>query len=159
MTDISFKLTDKHIKHVCKIGKKEKTCRFLALGELFSCEKFGSLGCTINDRVKENKMVARGDNCDGLLGVIIENKADLIGKKVKYKESFPTIVIDGTVKDLVFEKEKKEFTLHIDAGENSFPFMINTDYLEISNTEKIIRFSVSGVGLIAGFAEISKSKD
>lgn len=53
-----------HIKSVCKIGQREKCCRYLIMGQDgFECAKETSLKTTIDLRV--NTMNAQGDNCVG----------------------------------------------------------------------------------------------
>jgi hypothetical protein len=155
-TNISFSLTEEYIKSTCKPGT-ENACRFFSIGGGgFTCEKFGYLMDSINTRVRNNEMRATGDNCNGFLGVIMEHKPAFIGKKVLYEEQLPACAVDGSVKDLTLDEVKKFFTIHIDAGEDSFPFEINLDHLEIEDNRDYIKFGIHGAGSFAGTVKIFK---
>jgi hypothetical protein len=59
-------LTESHIKETCRPGAGAETCRYLAMGAKgWSCEKHSSLANTLDNRVNESKMIAKGDNCEG----------------------------------------------------------------------------------------------
>lgn len=59
--------SDEHTKTVCKIGAGAETCRYLTMGAHgWSCEKHSSVANTLDRRVRNNEMVAQGDNCEGL---------------------------------------------------------------------------------------------
>lgn len=54
------------IGRVCKIGQAEDCCRYLACGSKgFECLKNTSSQGILDKRVKENTIVAQGDNCPG----------------------------------------------------------------------------------------------
>lgn len=57
--------TDEYRNDVCKIGKGAACCRYLAMSAKgWSCEKRGGMRFGIDARAE--KMVAKGDNCDGV---------------------------------------------------------------------------------------------
>jgi len=57
----------KHAKEVCKVGQGAETCRYLTMTSFgWSCEKGSSMSLYIDRRVQQDKMTARGNNCDGL---------------------------------------------------------------------------------------------
>jgi len=59
-------LNEFHVKNVCKFGKKEETCSFLAMGgEGLMCTKGTSLEFIIQQRREQKSMRAMGDNCSG----------------------------------------------------------------------------------------------
>lgn len=58
------KLTEDHVRAVCRPGAGAATCRYLTLSSHWQCEKHTSLAASIDWR--QDKMVARGDNCEGL---------------------------------------------------------------------------------------------
>jgi hypothetical protein len=63
-------LTDEHVKKVCKPAEGDKTCRYLTLGGRsgFECSKVSgdtSIAHHVDDRVKNNEMSAKGNNCGG----------------------------------------------------------------------------------------------
>lgn len=56
-------------KEVCLLGQGESCCRYLTMGaDGWGCAKRGSpsMRWTIDNRVKEGKFGAKGDNCDGV---------------------------------------------------------------------------------------------
>lgn len=56
-----------YIKDVCRPGEQERTCRYLVSSTKgIECAKLTELKYTLDRRVKENKFIARGDNCDGM---------------------------------------------------------------------------------------------
>lgn len=59
---------DHHAKTVCKIGQRAETCRYLTLHGAagWSCEKATDVGRLLDERVAQNTINARGDNCSGL---------------------------------------------------------------------------------------------
>ena len=60
-----MKITDEHVKKVCKIGT-EKCCAYLTCGgKGFECGKFNGAKAQIDQRLKEGTMNATCDNCDG----------------------------------------------------------------------------------------------
>lgn len=59
-------LDEAHVMATCRPGAGAETCRYLAMGPKgWSCEKHSSLAQTLDDRVREETMTARGDNCEG----------------------------------------------------------------------------------------------
>lgn len=59
--------TDETVKTICKAGQGEWTCRYLTgTADGFSCAKHTPLRFTLDSRVGEGEMIARGDNCDGM---------------------------------------------------------------------------------------------
>jgi len=53
-----MKITEEHLKKICRIGQGNKCCRYITVGPKgFACVK--------HTRVRNNDMVAQGDNCDG----------------------------------------------------------------------------------------------
>jgi len=76
-------ITD-HLKNVCKIGQKEKTCRYLFAGENgFECGKLNPALKEMQDsRVYMMMLVTEGDNCDGVSDNAILNDMDYINKKL-----------------------------------------------------------------------------
>ena len=56
----------KHLDEVCLLGGREKTCRYLTMGQDgFQCvKKEPSLKATLDER--GDSMTAQGDNCDGI---------------------------------------------------------------------------------------------
>lgn len=158
--DIDFKLTHDHIKKVCKPGNEAQTCRFLAMGpggvEGFYCAKFGLLTNTINESADSGQMNARGNNCDALLGEIIKAKSTLIGKKVFYKETMPTIEITGTLEDIIYEKDKNSLSLKVRGDEEKdLPLDVhNLKYLQITREPDGFVFSACGLGTFAGSTKI-----
>lgn len=52
----------------CLIGKAEKTCRYIfRSNEGYVCAKNSLIQLSIDEFVKNKKMVASGDNCNGLI--------------------------------------------------------------------------------------------
>lgn len=55
-----------HVKDICKIGQKDKCCRYLvASGRGFECAKHTELKDHLDERVLTDSIVAQGDNCEG----------------------------------------------------------------------------------------------
>lgn len=156
-TPISFVLTDEHTEEICKVGKGNETCRYLTSSAgSFVCAKFGPLMETLNNKAKNNEMESLGDNCDSLLGEIMQAKESLVGKKVTYTETMPSFSIDGTVKCLDYDKEKSWLTIKIVTGKETFPYEVNTESLEINDSPNYIKFGVCGLGAFAGSLKIYK---
>lgn len=57
-----------HLSSVCKIKQGNKTCRYISLSPKlgFICVKNTPMKNMLDNRVKENKMNAISDNCEGL---------------------------------------------------------------------------------------------
>ncbi len=57
-----------HVGKVCRIGQGHECCRYLMMGTKgFECAKVAEIGvkALLDQRVAEETMTARGDNCDG----------------------------------------------------------------------------------------------
>lgn len=58
-------LTKEHVEQVCKVGQREKCCRYLLCDiNGFECGKTGPLKGVIDSRVMY--MSAQADNCEGV---------------------------------------------------------------------------------------------
>lgn len=67
LMDDNRKISKAHLSTICKIGQKEKTCKYIFLSPKgFICMKKSPAKKSIDEMVKENKMVAQSDNCEGL---------------------------------------------------------------------------------------------
>ena len=56
-----------HLNTICKYKQGQNTCRYIALTvKGFVCVKKTPMKKMLDDRVKEDKMKAKGDNCEGL---------------------------------------------------------------------------------------------
>ncbi len=67
LLDEKRKIPKAHLDVVCKIEQKEKTCRYIALSKIgHVCMKKSPAKLKLNQLVKENKMTAQADNCEGL---------------------------------------------------------------------------------------------
>lgn len=89
------------VKEICKSGQGEKTCRYLKTGSIgWRCAKFSSSEKGIDQRVASGAIHAKGDNCGGVIDLIMENQAVLKGRKVEYKESISAAERKGTLKKL-----------------------------------------------------------
>ena len=67
LLDEKRKIPKAHLAAVCKIEQKEKTCRYIALSKIgHVCMKKSPAKLKLNQLVKENKMIAHADNCEGL---------------------------------------------------------------------------------------------
>ena len=61
-----MKITEEHLKKICRIGQGNKCCRYITVGPKgFACVKHTSTSKYLDSRVRNNDMVAQGDNCDG----------------------------------------------------------------------------------------------
>jgi len=156
-TPINFTLTKEHIKTVCKPGKGKKTCAYLSGGSNgLKCAKFSPLMNIIGDRLRKKEMRAQGDNCDALLGEILKQKAELIGKKAMNIEKMPTIEEEGVVEDLIYNKGKNWFSIMFKPTKSSaYAIGFSTKSLEITNSPDSITFELAGMGAFAGQLKIS----
>lgn len=65
--DESKKITKAHLNSVCKLHQGEMTCRYISLGlKGFMCAKHTKMKSVLDSFVNEQKISARGDNCEGL---------------------------------------------------------------------------------------------
>ena len=61
-----MKISEIHLKQVCKIGQGNKCCRYLVVGSQgFECVKHTAIKDLLDSRVEDKLMVAQGDNCAG----------------------------------------------------------------------------------------------
>lgn len=68
--DDKRKISDNHLKNICKIQHGTQTCRYIILDEEgFVCVKGTVLQLSIDNLVTKKQMVARGSNCPGLIWV------------------------------------------------------------------------------------------
>lgn len=55
-----------HVTEICKFGHRGQTCRYLGAGEGgFMCLKHSEFKDLLDQRVANNTMNAKGDNCEG----------------------------------------------------------------------------------------------
>ena len=60
-----MKLSNEHLKNVCKIGQGKDCCRYLTCSSKgFQCEKLGLMKGVLDSKVMY--MSAQGDNCNGV---------------------------------------------------------------------------------------------
>lgn len=70
--DEARKIPKAHVDSVCKIHQQEKTCRYLALTvNGWICVKKTPMKPVLDQRVSEEKMTAKGDNCEGLGAIVM----------------------------------------------------------------------------------------
>jgi hypothetical protein len=108
----------------------------------------------LEQRAKDGTINARSDNCGGLLDIIVENRAGLIGKKIRYKETSPTLELEGTLKEL---SVKDGALCIIGDWENpkvSGDLGIATKALKISIAGRSITFELAGLGAFGGVSTI-----
>ncbi|OGI47028.1 hypothetical protein A2121_02600 [Candidatus Nomurabacteria bacterium GWB1_40_6] len=143
--------SDEHVKKFCQPGAEAKTCRYLtAGGSGFGCAKYTSLRMTIDDR--KDKMNARGDNCEGILKIIMEHVSELIGKRVCYRESMPTRISAGPLKEMKIEDGMFSIIWDYDGKEDYTTFAVSALGISISSSE--IQFNLAGPGSFGGEAAI-----
>ena len=66
LSDETLLIPKAHLDAVCKISCGEKTCRYIGLGvNGFICSKHTELRNILDKKATEDKMVAKGNNCDG----------------------------------------------------------------------------------------------
>jgi hypothetical protein len=55
-----------YLKEVCKIGQGHDCCRYIVAGAVgVTCAKLTPMKDTLDERVKAETFIARGDNCEG----------------------------------------------------------------------------------------------
>ena len=152
--------TQEHVNSVCKLGQGEQTCRYLTSTggkkQGWTCEKSGSLRRILDERVAYGTMNAKGDNCGGLLELILENQKELVGKQVKYEETTPTYRSAGPFKRV--EVKSGMCRIFWDDHGKEKDVTINLDYLNIDVSPGSISFGVSGLGSFAGTTNILLSE-
>ncbi len=151
--------SEEHIVKVCKEGQKEKTCRYLVVGDKYCCEKFGRLKDLLDENVKENKMKNKGDNCGGILDILIKNQKELVDKKVYYEEAIPRIELFGSFIRFRIRKYSGSEILGIiwkEKGKNKEEAISNlsVEALEITLSPSDITLGARGMGVYAGITTI-----
>ena len=67
LLDDKRKIPKAHLNAVCKIEQKEETCRYISLSKIgYVCMKKSPAKVKLDQLVKEKKMTAQADNCEGL---------------------------------------------------------------------------------------------
>lgn len=67
LLDENRKISKAHLESVCKIGQKEKACRYISLSKIgFVCMKKSPAKEKLDEMVDNEQMSARSDNCEGL---------------------------------------------------------------------------------------------
>jgi hypothetical protein len=65
--DESRKIPQEKLAQLCLMNNGDKTCRYIMMGEEgYVCVKNSKLQQFIDERVSEDKMIAKGDNCKGI---------------------------------------------------------------------------------------------
>lgn len=59
------KISNEHVKEICKVGSGSSTCSYLMMGTGWECTKDTAFEYTINERRKQRTINAEGDNCSG----------------------------------------------------------------------------------------------
>lgn len=49
----------------CKMGRGTETCRYLGIGQTYTCLKGSTFQTLIDERVANDQIGAKGDNCSG----------------------------------------------------------------------------------------------
>ena len=63
----SRKITKEKLANICLMNNDDKTCRYIMMGEDgYVCVKNSKLQQFIDRRVSEDKMIAKGNNCEGI---------------------------------------------------------------------------------------------
>lgn len=162
---------DPHVREVCERGGGEARCRFLTGvytpgGALRNnCEKYGELRNVIDRRVADNSMSRKGDNCEGLVGVLKHELGSLVGTRVEYAESYPTLTLSGTLKDIdIVPAVATSYGNDTIEACSAYSLRIQVDRedgrdyspgyhlhdLQIGVTTNGLSFSVRGAGTLAG---------
>ena len=65
--DDNRKITKAHLDTICLLHRQKKTCRYIGLSvNGYVCVKKTPMKKTLDQRCKEGKMSAQGDNCGGM---------------------------------------------------------------------------------------------
>ena len=151
--------SESHVDDVCKKGQGAATCRYLMYSSNgFVCGKNGEMRELVDRRAREGTMTAQSDNCEGVLGVLIENKDQLTGNKIVYRETMPTIETSGTLMDIRVQKDATRLDITWEDG--------RVDYLSWSNDNLLLKvlpgsvsFEVNGIGAFGGIAKVYLNKE
>lgn len=66
LLDENRKINNTHLNSVCLFKQGSKTCRYISLTvQGYVCMKKSPIKKVLDQKVKENKMKAKGDNCEG----------------------------------------------------------------------------------------------
>jgi hypothetical protein len=65
---VMLSITKSQLYDVCKIGQKEKTCRYILMNKdgIFCGKTDEKIKGLLDDRASQNKMIAKGNNCKGI---------------------------------------------------------------------------------------------
>ena len=67
LKDSARKITQEKLEKTCSMHNGEKTCRYIMMGEEgYVCVKNSKLQELLDQRFSENKMIAKGNNCEGM---------------------------------------------------------------------------------------------
>jgi hypothetical protein len=142
-----------HVTAVCRLGSGPTTCRYLTLcGGQSKCAKSSNLMSAIDDRASE--MTARGDNCGGVLDLLVPNAHLLAGARVEYDETSPSFHAEGTLRNLLIVDGTLRLDIAWAAVADSEPQEYLLGYLQITIDEGGMMFSVAGAGSFAGTTSI-----
>jgi len=78
-----LKISEKHLKEVCKIGQGAECCRYIVLGDALECSKGTAVGGLLDRRARKGETTAQGDNCDGHGSPISKPKTRIIDQVSK----------------------------------------------------------------------------
>ena len=68
MSELKNPIEQEHFMNVCKPGQGHDCCRYVVAGSMgIECAKHSSLKAELDRRVAAETMVARGDNCEGVI--------------------------------------------------------------------------------------------
>lgn len=139
-----------HIRDVCKHGSGEAACRYLVIiGGKQKCGKFGPARDLIDRRVAEDSMAAKGNNCDGIAGILQSNAVSLAGTRVIYTERAPTLRVSGSLQVIDVGVSAIVMKVKWDDGQLYDPnFDLGT--VQIDVTAEGLEFSQRGFGDLAG---------
>lgn len=147
-----------HVNDVCKPGEGGATCRYLVVGQRgFECEKYGSLRRILDNRVEKGEMAAKGDNCGGILGLIVEHQDQLVQNKVHYHEIEPTVSARGSFEGVSVESGYLKIESDWEEKE-SFDWVLRSEDVLVEAGPGGISFSIRGLGSFAGTTSVSFEK-
>ncbi len=105
-----------HAAAVCKPLQGAETCRYLELtpdGSAHRCAKATSRRRTLDDHALQGTMTARGNNCTGILGELLERNGAFRGRRVSNRDpSDPKA--SGTFVELELQPETLSLTVDWD---------------------------------------------